>query len=120
MQYPDALLNCSGAFLANEKLLSVFVKILFLKTSVHNIHAVFAALNYVDYWIQVLALRNQSLPPNFDLHFLGRGLDIVFGSDLGLCVSKGIWFVYKNLTLFQAAPIKLFLIDLLFQKYFFT
>lgn len=119
-RYPDALLNCSGAVLVNEKLLSVFIKILFLKTSVYKISAVFAALNYVDYWIQVLSLRNQPLPPNFDLHFLRRGLDIVLGSDIGLCVAKGLWFIYKNIMILQAAPLKVFLIDLLFQKYFFT
>lgn len=119
-KYPDALLNCTGAMLANERLLSVFIKVLFLKTSVFDASAVFATLNYVDYWVQVLTLREQPLPPNFDLQFLKRGLDIVLGSDIGLCTAKGIWFIYKNLPVFKEGQLRVFVLDLMLEKYFFT
>lgn len=69
IQYPDALLNCSGAMLANEKLLSVLIKIIFLKTSVYNTAAVFAALNYVDYWLQVKLMSSPTIKIS-----LGSGL----------------------------------------------
>lgn len=69
---------------------------------------------------QVLSLRDQPLPQTFDLQFLRRGLDVILGSDIGLCVAKGLWFIYKNLPTFKENQLKVFLIDLLFQKYFFT
>lgn len=120
MRFPDALLNCTGALLANERLLSVFTKIVFLKTSVYDQGAVFAALNYVDYWMQVLSLRDQPLPPNFDGVFLTRGLDIVLGSEIALSMAKSIWFVYKNLTKLRVVDLKGILIDLFMTKYFYT
>eukprot|EP00917_Polyrhabdina_sp_WS-2016_P025848 GHVP01055578.1.p1 GENE.GHVP01055578.1~~GHVP01055578.1.p1 ORF type:complete len:1209 (+),score=229.30 GHVP01055578.1:119-3745(+) len=70
-QYSDSLLNCSGALLANNKLVSVFMKICFMKTSVYATHCVFSSLNYMDYWLQVLTLRKKEFPS--DLHSTARG-----------------------------------------------
>eukprot|EP00923_Selenidium_pygospionis_P019846 GHVN01034544.1.p1 GENE.GHVN01034544.1~~GHVN01034544.1.p1 ORF type:complete len:1561 (-),score=256.45 GHVN01034544.1:395-5077(-) len=117
-KYPDALLNCSGAMLANERVLSVFIKILFTRTSVFHSAAVFSAMNYVDYWIQVLTMRKKPLPPNFDFHFLRKGLDILLGCDMCLNVAKAIWFIYKNLPVFSGHHLKIILIDLMINKYF--
>ncbi|CEM08695.1 unnamed protein product [Vitrella brassicaformis CCMP3155] len=117
-KYPDSMLNSSGAMLANERLLSVFIKILFLKTSAYHPPSVFSAMNYLDYWMQVLSLRNQPLPPNFDFHFLLKGLDILVGCDMCLNVAKGLWFIYKNLSVFQGTHLRGIVLDLLINKYF--
>uniref|UniRef100_A0A0G4GQ96 C2 domain-containing protein n=1 Tax=Chromera velia CCMP2878 TaxID=1169474 RepID=A0A0G4GQ96_9ALVE len=119
-RYPDSLLNCTGAMLANEKLLSVFIKILFLKTSAYHPPSVFSAMNYLDYWVQVLSLRGLPLPPNFDFHFLLKGLDILLGCEMCLNVSKGLWFIYKNVSIFQGTRLRSVVNDLLIEKYFFT
>ncbi|KAF8823047.1 hypothetical protein IE077_000056 [Cardiosporidium cionae] len=118
IKYPDSLLNCSGAMLANERLLSVFIKVLFLRTSVYQTSAVFSALNYVDYWLQVLNLRRQLLPPNFDFKFLKKGLDIILSSDICLNVAKGLWFMYKNLPVFQGDMLRVIIIELMLNKCF--
>eukprot|EP00922_Rhytidocystis_sp_ex-Travisia-forbesii_P006845 GHVS01009996.1.p1 GENE.GHVS01009996.1~~GHVS01009996.1.p1 ORF type:complete len:404 (+),score=52.57 GHVS01009996.1:96-1214(+) len=117
-KYPDALLNCTGAMLANERLLSVFIKVLFLKTSVFHSPSVFCAMNYVDYWTQVLTLRAKPLPPNFDFNFLKKGLDIELGSDMCLNVAKGMWFIYKNIPVFQGDQLRAIAYHLMLRKYF--
>ncbi|EPT28380.1 hypothetical protein TGME49_269990 [Toxoplasma gondii ME49] len=117
-KYPDSLLNSSGAMLANEKLLSVFSKVLFLKTSVYNSPAVFAALNYVDYWMEVLKIRGQELPTSFDFNFLKKGLDIVVACDICVNAAKAVWFVYKNLPLFHREHLRSIVVDLMLHNYF--
>eukprot|EP00388_Colpodella_angusta_P015779 GDKJ01039081.1.p1 GENE.GDKJ01039081.1~~GDKJ01039081.1.p1 ORF type:complete len:1563 (+),score=478.59 GDKJ01039081.1:231-4691(+) len=117
-KYPDSLLNCSGALLANERLLSVFVKVIFLRTSAFNSSAVFASLNYLDYWTQVISLRGVSLPSSFDMTFLVRGIETLLCSGVCLNVSKTLWFLYKNLLVFSGARLKAVVLDLLLDRHF--
>eukprot|EP01069_Polyplicarium_translucidae_P000547 Polyplicarium_translucidae@DN1292_c0_g1_i2.p1 len=118
-KYPDSLLNCSGAMLANEDLLTVFVKIVFLKTSVHCSRSVFSSLNYTDYWVQVLSLSRRVLPANFDFAFFRRGMSMLLSSELCLNVAKAIWLLYKNVKVFRAPQLKLLVVDLMSEEYFY-
>ena len=111
-KYPDSLANCTGAVLVNEKLLSVFVKIVLLKTHAHNSPQVFAALSYLDFWAQLIASRGRQLPPNFDFAFLRKGLQLVIESDLYANVSKGLWFIYRNLPILNGEQLSDILNDL--------
>ncbi|KAL8427090.1 hypothetical protein Efla_006896 [Eimeria flavescens] len=115
-KYPDSLVSCTGAMLANEKLLSVFVKIVFMKTHAHNSQQVFNALTYVDFWAQLLACRGRQLPPNFDFAFLRKGLQMVVDSDLYLNVCKGLWFVYRNLPILNGEQLEEVLLGLCLQR----
>ncbi|KAL8453594.1 hypothetical protein Emag_001751 [Eimeria magna] len=105
-KFPDSLVSCTGALLANEKLLSVFVKIVFLRTHAHNSPQVFSALTYIDFWSQLLASHGRQLPPNFDFAFLRKGLQLIIDSDLYLNVCKGLWFVYRNLPIFNGEQLE--------------
>ena len=116
-KYPDSLVNCTGAMLANEKLLSVFVKIVFLRTNAHNSPQVFSALTYLDYWAQLLASRGRQLPPNFDFAFLRKGLQLIIDSDLYANVSKGLWFVYRNLPILNGEQLEEVLTNLCLRRH---
>ncbi|KAL8270297.1 hypothetical protein Esti_005791 [Eimeria stiedai] len=105
-KFPDSLVSCTGALLANEKLLSVFVKIVFLRTHAHNSPQVFSALTCIDFWAQLLASHGRQLPPNFDFAFLRKGLQLIIDSDLYLNVCKGLWFVYRNLPIFNGEQLE--------------
>ncbi|KAL8436334.1 hypothetical protein ACSSS7_001812 [Eimeria intestinalis] len=105
-KFPDSLVSCTGALLANEKLLSVFVKIVFLRTHAHRSPQVFSALTYVDFWSQLLASHGRQLPPNFDFAFLRKGLQLIIDSDLYMNVCKGLWFVYRNLPIFNGEQLE--------------
>ncbi|KAL8444967.1 hypothetical protein Emed_005936 [Eimeria media] len=105
-KFPDSLVSCTGALLANEKLLSVFVKIIFLRTNAHNSPQVFSALTYIDFWAQLLASHGRQLPPNFDFAFLRKGMQLIIDSDLYLNVCKGLWFVYRNLPIFNGEQLE--------------
>ena len=50
MFYPDALVEASLALINNEKLLSVFVTIVFKKTNAHDSPSVNAAFELITKW----------------------------------------------------------------------
>eukprot|EP01053_Blabericola_migrator_P002766 Blabericola_migrator_1__2765@NODE_178_length_11905_cov_212_545362_g155_i0_p1_GENE_NODE_178_length_11905_cov_212_545362_g155_i0NODE_178_length_11905_cov_212_545362_g155_i0_p1_ORF_typecomplete_len1680_score241_37DUF1765/PF08578_10/3_3e03DUF1765/PF08578_10/1_8e19C2/PF00168_30/0_53C2/PF00168_30/5_1e03_NODE_178_length_11905_cov_212_545362_g155_i0683611875 len=117
-KFPDALLNCSAALLANDRLLSVFMRMVLTRTSVFSREQVFAVLNYIDFWLEVLSVQNRPVPLTFDYRFLGRALETVVASDLALQMAKGLWFVYKRMDLLASPKMLQILLDLLMYRRF--
>lgn len=52
-KFPDAMLSCSAAFLINNRMLSVFMRMILTRTSVYYRDQVFATFNYIDFWFEV-------------------------------------------------------------------
>eukprot|EP01054_Gregarina_sp_Poly1_P002840 Gregarina_sp_Poly_1__2839@NODE_1792_length_3321_cov_107_738783_g697_i1_p1_GENE_NODE_1792_length_3321_cov_107_738783_g697_i1NODE_1792_length_3321_cov_107_738783_g697_i1_p1_ORF_typecomplete_len890_score111_71DUF1765/PF08578_10/2_8e17_NODE_1792_length_3321_cov_107_738783_g697_i12602929 len=117
-KFPDALLNCSAALLVNDRLLSVFMRMVLTRTSVFSREQVFAVLNYIDFWLEVLSVKNWPLPLTFDCRFLGRALETVVTSDLALQTAKGLWFVYKRMELLNSSKMLQILLDMLVYRRF--
>lgn len=101
-QYSDGLVHCCGTLLVNERLISSFVKTVFLKTSVHDQSAVFSTLQYFDFWIQVLVAQGKLLPDNFDFYLFITGVKMILKSDLMLNNCQCLWFLYRNLAVMYA------------------
>ncbi|EZG88175.1 hypothetical protein GNI_005230 [Gregarina niphandrodes] len=118
-KFPDALLNCSASLLVNDRLLAVFMRIVLSRTSVYSREQVFAAFNYLDFWLETFSLRNQPLPLTMDYRLLGKAVDAVINSDLALQMAKAIWFLYKRMDLFspQKSMLKI-LMEILMYKHF--
>ncbi|KAH0487134.1 MAG: uncharacterized protein KVP18_000013 [Porospora cf. gigantea A] len=114
---PDTMLNCTGAMLANPRLLVVFIKILFLRARVHNVAEVFAIWNYADYWLQVISLRGMGFPRTFDYGFFLKGIRLLLESDLSQNVAKTMWFLYKNIRIFDPQFIRMLVNDFILGTY---
>ena len=61
--YPEALKDTTCAMLCNEKLLNVFVFIVFKKTNAFDVQAVSGALELVASWFTTLSKNRQLIPP---------------------------------------------------------
>lgn len=64
--YPEALKDATCALLANERLLNVFVTIVFQKTHAFDNQAVNSCLELVASWFTVIHKNKAIIPPQFD------------------------------------------------------
>ena len=121
--YPEALKDTTCAMLYNEKILNVFVTIVFKKTPVFNAPAVSHALELVASWFTTIHKNKQLIPPQFDYLFFFRAIQILMDIDHGMSTAKCIWFLYKILHVIPLAQRTTILEQLLsskkFYKYFF-
>jgi len=116
-QFPDALQWTSKALLNNELMISVFIKILFRRTNVHDHAEVAALMELLQTWFQTMDDYGKCLPPNFDDHFFITGLSIILENDYSLNTAKVLWFLYHNLHLFQGDTLRRLLVNTVCKKY---
>lgn len=83
--------------LCNEKLLNVFVTIVFKKTHAFDAQAVSQALELVASWFTTLHKNRLLIPPQFDYMFFFKAIEILMDLDHGMSTAKCIWFLYKIL-----------------------
>ena len=95
--YPEALKDTTCAMLCNEKLLNVFVTIVFKKTHAFDTLAVSQALELVASWFTTLHKSRRLIPPQFDYMFFFKAIQILMDLDHGMSTAKCIWFLYKIL-----------------------
>jgi Protein of unknown function (DUF1765) len=95
--YPEALKETTCAMLCNEKLLNVFVTIVFKKTHAFDAVAVSSALELVASWFTTLHKNKQLIPPQFDYHFFLKAMSMLLTLDHGMSTAKVIWFLYRVL-----------------------
>ena len=72
--YPEALKDTTCAMLYNEKLLNVFVTIVFKKTHAFDALAVSQALEIVASWFTTLHKNKALIPPQFDYMFFFKAI----------------------------------------------
>jgi Protein of unknown function (DUF1765) len=106
----DGLIASIGAFIAiNRKLLPLFMKLYWSKTSIYNQDRVYKAFQYLDYWLTVdleyhnmmnvsacISACTSSLMDNFDYKFLLTGIQRAIDSQLAIIQAQSIWFLYKQ------------------------
>jgi hypothetical protein len=95
--YPEALRETTCAMLCNEKLLNVFVTIVFKKTHAFDAVAVSHALELVASWFTTLHKNKQLIPPQFDYMFFFKAIKILMDLDHGMSTAKVIWLLYRVL-----------------------
>ena len=86
--------------LANEKLLSVFVTIVFKKTNAFDTTSVVSALELIVKWFQCIENNNGVIPASFDFSFFFKGVDMLMDLDHAISGSKCLWMLYKILHIF--------------------
>ena len=63
--YPDALIKATTKMLCNPRLLSMFVKLIFKKTNVHESHTVVLTCDTIASWFEKVH-ESKAFPSNFD------------------------------------------------------
>jgi len=89
--------EASNALLANEKLLNVFVNIVFGKSPAFDTQTVIAALDIVKSWFLTIHNNGTILPPQFDFNFFFKGIQMLIDFDHGVSTAKCIYLLYKIL-----------------------
>lgn len=95
--YPEALKDTTCAMLCNEKLLNVFVTIVFKKTHAFDAQAVCSSLELVASWFSTLHKNKSLIPPQFDYLFFFKAIKLLMELDHGMSTAKCIWFLYRIL-----------------------
>ncbi len=83
--------------LCNEKLLNVFVTIVFKKTHAYDAQAVCSALELVASWFTTLHKNKALIPAQFDYLFFFTAINLLMDLDHGMSTAKCIWFIYRIL-----------------------
>ena len=102
-EYPESLIEATCKLLANEKIISVFMDILFMKTNIHSSVDVKKTLDIVDSWFQVLGSDGKKFPANFDFNFFFKAIDLLMDYDHSISTPKVIWLIYR---IFHIVPLE--------------
>ena len=115
--YSEPLIQLSNQLLRCTHLHSLLVKIVFLKSSVHDVCAVSTTLNLLGTWMTSLAQRllgdaqrsqaereaapvsQPLLRSTFDFAFFFKGMALIFASEHAQVLLKGIEFLYRHFDL---------------------
>lgn len=89
-------IDASVAILLNEKLLNIFIVIIYNKTRVFDWMNVFANLDLINTWMKTYQIRQKQLPTTFDYNFFLKGLEIIMESDHATNIAKVFWVIYNN------------------------
>ncbi|KAL6077459.1 Ras-GAP domain-containing protein, variant 2 [Balamuthia mandrillaris] len=103
-QQDRSLMKCSCSLLVNPSLLNLLVKILFTKTSVHDIPSAEAAVDMLMEWFETVRQLYNRLPPGFDYEFFFKGLCILLQQEHHVLLARVLMFLYYNLGVFFGGP----------------
>ena len=95
--YPEALKDATCALLWNEKLINVFITIIFKKTYIYDTYAVNGALELIDRWFTSLHRNRSLLPAQFDYLFFFKAVHMLMEMDHGMSTAKCIWMLFRIL-----------------------
>lgn len=98
--YPDALIKATTMMLCNPRLLSMFVKLIFKKTNVHDAHTVVLTCDTLAKWFDKISTF-KNFPSNFDFPFFLKGIEIMIDLDHAVVTTKSLWLLYR---IFHALP----------------
>lgn len=93
--FSEGLQQAILAFLANTRILSIFVLVLFNKTNVYQSEAVNKAMELLCFWLTALHESGATLPSTFPSAFFAQGLILSLRSDLMLNQVSTLWLLYR-------------------------
>lgn len=114
----DRFKRCFLKLLSNEKLLNVFMVMLFKKTNVFEVNSTMATLTLLDDCFKRLKKMQRAIPTTFDYKFLLQGIKAVLDSEYEYNISKALIILYNHFNHF-VPEFSMELILYLLSKYFF-
>lgn len=100
VNYNKYLKEASKAMLFNEKLLGIFVMIVYKNTRVYDSVAMFNTFELIDSWLEFLQKEKKSIPTIFDYSFFFKGIKLAIEQDHAISIAKCINMIYNNYNLF--------------------
>ena len=100
--YSEALQQAALSFLANTRIISVYLLVQFHKTNVHQPEAVSQTLVLVGSWLTALHESGAVLPTTFPSAFFSQGLARALNSDLMLNQVSVLWLLYRCYHIFDS------------------
>ena len=87
--------------LVNDKLLNIFVTIIFNKTNVNTVIDLLKTLEFLGMMFKAIDAKNKVIPSNFNIMFFYRGVKMIIESEFSLAVTKMLQILYDSYHLFS-------------------
>jgi hypothetical protein len=117
--YPEALVEASLCLLSYKYLISVFIRLCFLKTNIYDYLGVVEAIGLVDIWLDRLFIQGSSFPQSFDYNFLIEGLLRVLEDEHAVSLAKALLLVYRQLHMLSQPVREAVVYEYLIKQHFF-
>lgn len=121
MDYPDSLVDASIKILANEKLLNIFITILFKKTNMYDSNTVLKMIEILSKYFSELSKAKRHIPTNFNYNFFVAGIKTIIMSDHSYAIAKTLLLYYDHYNMLNITvrrDLNLFLLGKAFFKLF--
>ena len=105
---PEALIDASVALLRNEKLLSIYIAIIYNKTNIYESSDVFAVFEIINTWFKAIQNYQKMIPSTFDYNFFLKGLYLVIEGDHALNIAKVLWVIYNNFNMLPGMTVSIY------------
>ena len=116
LKYPVSLKQAAANFLLHEKLLNIFLTLVYNKTKVFDGITASATFEMISQWLKGLMQANKKIPSIFDFNFFMEGIRKVLDQDHVYSLGKCVLMIYNNFQLFSGF---LKLIFFFFRNFFF-
>jgi hypothetical protein len=93
--YSDSLKKAVLEFMANPKMLTPVIQIIFKKTSAHNYFTVFKTMDMTASWFGRIEQNECSVSPCFPVEFFRTAVGILIDLDHSCSTAKIIWLLYQ-------------------------
>lgn len=101
VKYPETLKRAASEFLLNEKLLNIFLSLLYNKTKVYDAPSTFITFEMINEWLKAILQHKKILPSFFEFSFFLEGITKVLEQDHAYSIAKCLLTIYNNFVLFS-------------------
>lgn len=104
----DTLAETLYQLLHNEKLLSIYLRIIYNKTRVYDSQNVGRAYDLIDTFLNKITQFNKNIPSHFDYTFFFKGIvRVLEKQEHCQCIAKILQVIYNHFNIFSDCFIKL-------------
>ena len=101
--YSKNMKEATKYMLYNEKLLGIFVVIVYKSTKVYDSVATFNTFELIDFWLDFLQREKKTIHTIFDYSFFFKGIKLVMEQEHAICIAKCMNMIYNNYQIFPPA-----------------
>lgn len=118
--YEDSLKKVTLEFMANPRMLSPVLQIVYKKTSAHNYFAVNKTMDMTASWFLKIYRNDCLIPSSFPFEFFSMAVGILIDLEHSCSTAKVIWLLYQIIHILPSAESGRFFQKLLEPRKFFS
>lgn len=118
--YSDSLKKVVVEFMANPKMLTPVMQIVYKKTSAHNYFAVFKTMDMTASWFARIEHNECIVSSCFPVEFFHTAVGILIDLDHSCSTAKVIWLLYQIMHVLPIVESDFFFLKLLEPKQFYS